>query len=579
MRIGMTQSPQSRAPSKLVAGAALGGMLVAVLVLGALAVWIAIGSQNDARTLSEAGLQTSGHLRAMQALSLIDTSTDALESESDPQELAKVRSAQRVLDDSLERMDSGAVPETRRIANQAKPLVRRLNPEIERFLAKPPGFDSDGSSGPEEAMENTGSQLQVLFNDLDADPSELLETKSDAVRASEKTVYTVALVTIPLGLGGIAVCGWLLALYRRRTEATMQSALDTTVHEARTDELTELPNRRALLEELERRSALDESFTLTFADLNGFQRYNDTFGHPAGDALLRRLGHKLAAACDGHGVAARLGGDEFCAILSGDDFSLAASRALVTKALTEEGEGFRIVAAAGAVAVPREAREPAAALRFADARMYAAKVSSDPSAEEAMSNALTRMLNEHSPGLGGHVNHVAQLAAGCAERLGLPAEEVQLVKRTAELHDLGKVAIPSAILAKEGPLNEDEWEFMRGHSVIGERILNGVPSLERIASVVRSSHERWDGDGYPDGLAEEEIPIGARITFVADAFCAMTEKRPYAEPRSVADACQELRNCSGTQFDPAVVKEFLASLEQLGPPDDAAPRLTALTAG
>ena len=122
------------------------------------------------------------------------------------------------------------------------------------------------------------------------------------------------------------------------------------------------------------------------------------------------------------------------------------SRALVTDALSEEGEGFRITAASGAVAVPHEIRDPASALRFADTRMYAAKVSTHPSSEQAMSNALTRMLNEHSPGLGKHVNHVAQLALDCAETLGLPPEDVELVKRAAELHDLGKVAIPSAIL-------------------------------------------------------------------------------------------------------------------------------------
>ena len=109
-------------------------------------------------------------------------------------------------------------------------------------------------------------------------------------------------------------CGWLLSLYRRRSEASMQAAIDTTAQEARTDELTGLPNRRALLEELEQRCEANERFTLTLADLNGFKRYNDHFGHAAGDALLRRLGRKLAAACEGRGMAARLGGDEFCVL-------------------------------------------------------------------------------------------------------------------------------------------------------------------------------------------------------------------------------------------------------------------------
>ena len=120
-------------------------------------------------------------------------------------------------------------------------------------------------------------------------------------------------------------------------------------------------------------------------------------------------------------------------------------------------------------------------------------------------------------------------------------------------------------------MSKDEWEFMSHHSEIGERILSGVPSLERVASTVRSSHERWDGDGYPDGLAGDEIPIGARITFVADAFCAMTEERPYALARSVASARQELCDCSGTQFDPAVVMAFVSALDRHGPATDDPP--------
>ena len=409
-------------------------------------------------------------------------------------------------------------------------------------------------------MENTMAELQLLLNDLDADPSRLLATKLDSVTASEHAVRRTAFVLIPLGLGGVAACGWLLSLYRRRSEASMRAALDTTAQEARTDELTGLPNRRALLEELERRSNANESFTLTLADLNGFKRYNDTFGHPAGDALLRRLGRKLAAACEGRGIAARLGGDEFCVLLFGDRPADEA-HTLLRDALSEEGEGFRITAASGVAAVPREARDPHAALRLADTRMYAAKVSAHPSPEQALSQAMTRMLDEHHPGLGSHVEEVSTLARKCAEALGLSADEVESVERAAELHDIGKVAIPSEILTERGPVGDEEWEFIRRHSIIGERILGGVPSLERVASMVRSSHERWDGGGYPDGLAGDEIPIGARIILVADAFCAMTETRPYAEARSLESARQEFRACSGTQFDPGVVAAFLGALD------------------
>jgi len=538
-------------------------MSLAVVALGALAVWAAIVTQNGASSLSRAGVQTSGHLRALQSLSLVDTQTDLLETKVDARELAKLRKAQEVLDDSLDRMEHGGVREASRIADEAQPIVRRMKPAIDRFLSRPPGYDSDGSTGNEERMERIMAELQVLLNDLEPDPSRLLTAKLGAVNKTEQTVRLTVFIVIPLGLVGVAACGWLLGVYRRRAEATMRASIEVNSLEARTDVLTGLPNRRALIEELDHRSAADARFTLVLADLNGFKRYNDTFGHPAGDALLRRLGLRLAAACEERGIAARLGGDEFCVLLFGD-VPPDDAHTLVRAALSDEGEGFLITAASGLAVVPDDARDASAALRLADSRMYAAKISGHPSSEQRMAGALTRMLDERHPGLGHHVAVVATLATACAERLGLSADDVGSVQRAAELHDLGKVAIPSAILTKRGPLSDDEWEFMRDHSVIGERILAGVPALAEVAQMVRSSHERWDGRGYPDGLAGAEIPIGARIIAAADAYCAMTEARPYADARSPASARNELQACSGAQFDPAVITAFVVALDSGG---------------
>ncbi|HMJ04313.1 MAG TPA: HD-GYP domain-containing protein, partial [Conexibacter sp.] len=219
-------------------------------------------------------------------------------------------------------------------------------------------------------------------------------------------------------------------------------------------------------------------------------------------------------------------------------------------------------AACGVAAVPDEASDASAALRLADNRMYAVKVSAYASSERAMSVALMRMLDERHPGLGSHGEQVAKLVVACAQELRLPDEEIATVERAAELHDLGKVGIPSAILTKPGPLSDEEWDFMRRHSIIGERILAGVPSMECVAPLVRAAHEQWDGRGYPDGLAGEQIPLGARIMAVADAFCAMTENRPYAQARSLHSARSELRACSGTQFDPSVLSAFLDMLDR-----------------
>ena len=157
---------------------------------------------------------------------------------------------------------------------------------------------------------------------------------------------------------------------------------------------------------------------------------------------------------------------------------------------------------------------------------------------------------------------VAALAEATARELALDAEETERVVHAAELHDLGKVAIPDAVLDKPGRLDEHEWEIVRAHPVTGERIIAAAPALREVATLVRASHERWDGTGYPDALAANAIPLGARIVAVCDAFDAMTEDRPYQATRKTEDALAELRRCAGTQFDPVVVAAFEAAVRQ-----------------
>lgn len=204
-------------------------------------------------------------------------------------------------------------------------------------------------------------------------------------------------------------------------------------------------------------------------------------------------------------------------------------------------------------------------------------VDSHSSVQQAVTLALTRMLNERHPGLGDHVEGVADLAAASAEALGLSPDDVRLVRRAAELHDIGKVSIPAEILATQGPLDRRYREFMRRHTVIGERILAGVLTLDEAAALVRSSHERWDGNGYPDRLTGEEIPLGSRIIHVADAYCAMTENRPYAQTQTQESARRQLRACSGTQFDPAVVAASLEALERRNEGEVARASIPALS--
>ncbi len=329
------------------------------------------------------------------------------------------------------------------------------------------------------------------------------------------------------------------------------------------DSLTGLGNRFAMSHELDAHCSAatrERPILVTVFDLDGFKDYNDSYGHPAGDALLARVGHRLASAIEGRGTGFRMGGDEFCVIVAHDEHA-DGTLAAAASALSEIGDGFKITCSYGSAAIPNDAENAADALRLADARMYSHKATTRGdgargSAVRQSMEVLARAVAETSTELGDHTTGVAALAQQVGRTLGLSDIEVTETMRAAVLHDVGKIAIPDAVLGKRGPLDADEWELMRRHTLIGERILQGAPSLAGAGRLVRSSHERWDGQGYPDGLAGEAIPLGARIIAVCDAFDAMTTDRPYRSAIPVDDALDELRRCAGTQFDPAVVAVF-----------------------
>jgi two-component system, cell cycle response regulator len=400
-----------------------------------------------------------------------------------------------------------------------------------------------------------------------------------AIRPTEERVRVIA---VPLGFGtvglGLLVYGAiadvnllavilaaasLLAVMGRAMLAFGENAamLRASRGEALTDALTGLGNRRALtraLDDLLPQATADRPLVLALFDLDGFKLYNDTFGHPAGDTLLVRLGANLRAFLHGRGRAFRMGGDEFCAVFQTNGESHDPMVQGASAALSEQGDGFSITCSHGAITLPVEAADAFEALRIADQRMYANKHAGRTSAGRQSKDVLLRALAERHPALGTHADTVA-LAAATAEALGLSPDEVEQVRHASELHDVGKVAIPDAILGKPGPLTEEEWVFIRRHPVIGERIILAAPALSRVASLVRSSHERWDGTGYPDRLAGEEVPLPARIVAVADAFAAMTGGRPYRQAHTPEDALAELRREAGAQFDPTVVEAWCAA--------------------
>jgi HD-GYP domain-containing protein (c-di-GMP phosphodiesterase class II) len=263
-----------------------------------------------------------------------------------------------------------------------------------------------------------------------------------------------------------------------------------------------------------------------------------------------------------HGRAYRLGGDEFCVLLDapGAPAQVVAGAA---EQLSEIGAGFSVRASYGMVTIPSEANHVSAALHIADSRMYAKKNRKRVATIIAQTrDLLLRVTAEHSASLPEHMLEVGELSRNVARRLGLDAETVDLTLRTGELHDVGKIAMPESMLNKPARLTDTEWAFVRNHTVIGQRVLNAAPALQPVAKLVRSTHERYDGAGYPDGLIGDQIPLPSRIVFACDAFHAMIASRPYAPGKSEADARAELIRCAGSQFDPRVIEALLAELDQ-----------------
>lgn len=355
------------------------------------------------------------------------------------------------------------------------------------------------------------------------------------------------------------------ALYQDKANPARRIARPPSAREtAVTDPVTGLGNRHALKRDLEHIlpsvSNSSELIVATF-DLYGFKPYNDTFGHAAGDALLARLSASLKNAMASQGMPYRMGGAEFCVLAqvsarAGEELVRAAEAAL-----SDSGEGWQIGCCWGMAWIPSDAVGAREALRIADERMYAQKVSR-ASASRQTTAALVQVLVERDTELSAHTSHVAELAIATAQPLDVPEDEVTRIGLAAQLHDIGKTAIPEGTLTKAGPLDDAEWAFMRRHTLIGERIIAAAPALAHTASLVRSTHERPDGTGYPDGLTGANIPLGSRIIAVCDAYDAMTATRPYQGARSSSEAIAELQHCAGTQFDPDIVEAFCANALQ-----------------
>src|SRR3954447_23465972 len=340
------------------------------------------------------------------------------------------------------------------------------------------------------------------------------------------------------------------------------------VSEAQTDPLTGLGNRRMLMRDLGvqlmrvqlKAANSARPLMLMLFDLNGFKSYNDTFGHSAGDDLLARLGRALGAAVASVGGAYRLGGDEFCVLAPIGQQGAEPIISAAAAALTEHGSGFRIDASYGSILLPSETQDVAEALRLVDQRMYAQKRSTRRSADRQSQDVLLHALHERSPDMGAQAHEVGALAGLVAQRMGLSQEDTQRAIQVGELRDIGRVAIPDAILNKAPQeLVEEERAFLRSQPAISERIIAAAPALAQIARLVRSTGERFDGSGYPDALTGDDIPLVSRIVTACHRYVVRAHQtNSPSHPAVAKDILAALGREAGTRLDPGVVDVLIA---------------------
>jgi diguanylate cyclase (GGDEF)-like protein/putative nucleotidyltransferase with HDIG domain len=351
------------------------------------------------------------------------------------------------------------------------------------------------------------------------------------------------------------------------------------------DPLTGLYNRRYFYEALEKEVRRSERYgapvSLVLIDIDGFKQINDALGHGAGDDVLRRIAETAEELIRPSDSFARVGGEEFGLLLPETkqlDALLAAERLRSAVARLEILPARRVTVSAGVSSCPEDGRTLEELHQKADTALYWAKrngknlcavaseviaASGDDERERSLAHlyGVVETIDAHGLHPGAHSANVALYSVALGQLLGLDRERVARLRRAALLHDIGKTSVPAEILAKPGPLADEEWEQVRRHPAIGAAMLAHA-GFDEEAAWVRHHHERIDGTGYPDGLAGDDIPLEARILCVAACFEAMTSQRPYRDAMSIVDAVAELQKGAGTQFDARVVAALTGLVEQ-----------------
>ncbi|KRU30374.1 diguanylate cyclase [Clostridium sporogenes] len=326
------------------------------------------------------------------------------------------------------------------------------------------------------------------------------------------------------------------------------------------DQLTGLYNRRFFENELKRLDVEENlPLTIVMADVNGLKLVNDSFGHAAGDELLKKVSEIIKKGCRYNDIIARLGGDEFVILLPKTDIYETEQivKNINALALKETVSAVNISISFGYGTKKKEEEKIEEILKKAEDYMYKKKLFESPSMRGKTIGAIISTLHEKNKREEEHSHRVSMLCQDMGHALGLTESETEELKTIGLLHDIGKIAIEENILNKSEELTEDEWQEIKRHSEIGYRILNTVNDMLEISEYVLYHHERWDGKGYPKGLKGEEIPLQSRIITIIDAYDAMTSQRSYRSALPEESAIEELKINAGTQFDPDLVRIFI----------------------
>jgi diguanylate cyclase (GGDEF)-like protein/putative nucleotidyltransferase with HDIG domain len=599
-----TTEAHTRLATRRLARLATVGLGAVLLFLGGFGIWAAVSGSRDAQRLERTQLLGNAYDRLRNALDderLVEH--EGALGHHGNFDAAVHRNLPRRFEAAASEVDAALVDVRRKGDVADRRLVGRIAKVQRRYvqammaLFSATAGESDATMSPEGGMHAAGGagsntsvahaarRLTKLQEPLMRVQREMKRTDSEQSlqdlerlrsldRTSDRTL-ALTLVAFPLALLLFGVFASVLRGYRRRLQDASRAELARLEQIALTDNLTGVRNHRAfhedLTRELRRTQRAGGHLALVMLDMDGLKQVNDRFGHQEGDEQLRSLAACMVETMRHSDVVYRIGGDEFGLILVGEN-ALGALRVTHRLLATlRSGTGVNHPSATAGIADTNGSVTADELVRRADVGLYDAKRSGQQAVIYAsgleqpaqpqphtperterhlqiLATALARAVDLKDSATRSHCETVAELSALLAEELGFDPERCARLRMAGLLHDVGKIGISDAILQKPGELTAEEYEIMKTHTALGSGILSAAGLYDE-AFWILHHHERFDGDGYPTGLAGTDIPVESRILFVADAFEAMTGERPYSEAQPDHEALAELESHAGTQFD------------------------------